>query len=97
MSAQQNWISHLQSSGVPLTPRPDLQTWLGPPAVMLIFMVCLNIPPLEATSDLYVRAELILLAIYMIGYGWLLLAGLTRPIQLNGVFVASALFSICVV
>jgi hypothetical protein len=88
--------SSLSFDNVPTT-RPDLRARLGSVAVMLIFLVALNVPPIQATSDLYVRSELIVLVLCIVGYAWLLLAGLVRPIRVNAMFAAALVFSICVV
>jgi O-antigen ligase len=88
--------SSLCLDNVPTT-RPDLRARLGSVAVLLIFLVALNVPPIQATSDLYVRSELIVLVLCIVGYAWLLLAGLVRPIRVNAMFAAALVFSICVV
>ncbi len=58
-------------------------------------IICLSIlfPAIPLTSELSLKIEQ-LLAVVIVGvYGWLLLAGIVRPIRLNAMFLIAALFA----
>lgn len=79
-----------------LNARPQLGKWLGEAAVFMLFFAALVLPQVPATADLNIRAELIVLALFMVIYFWLLMAGLVHPLHLNGMFVAALVFCMTV-
>ena|SRR5271168_2062102 len=89
--------STLNMSAHAVGARPNWGARLGEIGLYLIFFFALVVPQVPATSDLNVRSELLVLAAFMFIFAWLLLAGLVRPLRLNGMFVAALLFCTSVV
>src|SRR5262249_37300598 len=78
--------------------RSELAARLSQVTVFGIFLVALIVPPVPMSGiGLNVRPELIALAIIMVAYCWLLLAGLVQPLRFNAMFAASLFFCVAVV
>lgn len=63
--------------------------------VCIIVMICASFtlqPITTASAELWVKAEQLLLPFAAIVYLWMLLAGLARPIRVNGMFAIGALY-----
>ena len=65
----------------------------------LIALICLCVlaPPITISANsLWVRAEQLLLPLFIGVYGLFLLMGCVKPIQWNGMFLAAAAFCVCI-
>jgi O-antigen ligase len=67
--------------------------------ISVIGLVCASVtaPAFRITADLpYLRVEHVLLPLVLAAYVWFLLAGFTRVIQPNGMFVVAAIYFVCI-
>lgn len=79
------------------TSRSHLRQVLGQVSVISLIVASILPPALMWDPDsFYLKWEVVLLPIIFLVYGWLLLAGIVRRIQLNGMFVVGVLYSVSV-
>ena len=65
-------------------------------SVALLLCVSVTAPAISLTSALpYFKAEQLLLPVVVLAYLWLLLAGVTRTIRINGMFLIGFLYCVC--
>jgi len=65
-------------------------------AVISILFLSITFPGIPVTPTLSTKVEPVLLPIIVGMYGWFLLAGLTKRVRINGLFVVGLIYSFCV-
>ena len=74
-----------------------LAKWLGEVCVVIMICASITVPPFKIGGlDIYWKAEQVLLPLIIGIYAWMLLAGVARLIGFNGLFVAGAIYSLCI-
>ena len=87
---------HMLESGS-LPPRTRLAKLLGETGLIVILCVGVLAPALTLTPTWpQIRTETVMLLAYAAVYGWLLLAGLAKPVRLHAFYLIGVLFSLSV-
>jgi len=85
--------SILNTSPCSLVQRQPQGRRLGEAGFLLILFACMALPPIRLRDlDFLIRPELVVLSALVLLYGWLLLAGLARPIRFNAMFLVALSF-----